>query len=207
MRLRYPYIYKKVKSMADIVMLFIWAWVLGACGAENSISRKYPCQFIFKTQYHTGTSIETALNNQGNYTFVSAKKVNGAWHIYSILNDGKNHTEDIALTLATENYANYSYLGAGNDTKDATKNGFILGMTNFNGPVAWDRQCPNCITQYNSTNFPLEWTGNRQSVACSKCYRTYALETGAITSGDKGEALMRYNVSYAGIGSILTVGN
>ena len=193
--------------MASIVMLFACTYMLASCGAENSISRKYPCQFIFKTQYHTGTSIETALNNPGNYTFVSAKKVNGIWHIYSTLNDGKNHTEDIALTLATENYANYSYLGAGSDTKDATKNGFILGTTNFNGAVAWDRQCPNCINQYNSTNFPLEWTGNRQSVICSKCNRTYALETGAITSGDKGEALMRYYVSYAGIGSVLTVGN
>lgn len=181
--------------------------LLNSCDAENSISRKYPCQFIFKTQFHPGTSVETALNNQGNYTFVCAKKVNGAWHIYSTLNDGRNHTEDIPLTLATENYANYSYLGAGNDSKDATKNGFILGLTNFNGPVAWDRQCPNCITQYGSTNFPLEWTGNRQSVVCKKCNRTYALETGAITSGDKGDGLMKYNVSYGGIGSILTVGN
>ena len=84
--------------------------LFSACGAENSISRRYPCQFIFKTQYHPGTSIETALNNQGSYTFVSAKKSNGAWHIYSTLNDGRSQAEDIPLTLATENYANYTYL-------------------------------------------------------------------------------------------------
>lgn len=216
-----PYIYNKVKnkgtagfrsavssfsSCLATYFLSLGILFLVSCGAENSISRRYPCQFIFKTQFHPGTSIETALNGQGIYTFVSAKRQNGAWHIYSTLNDGRNHTEDIALTLATENYANYTYLGAGNNT-DATKNGFILGQTNFNGYVAWDRQCPNCITQYNSTNFPLEWTGNRQSVICQKCKRTYALETGAITSGNKGDALMRYQVSYAGIGSILTVGN
>ena len=216
------YIYNKVKSIvtADlksavspcchsfILLCLSIILTLTSCGAENSISRRYYCHFVFKPQLHPGTDIETALNNQGSYTFVSAKKVNGAWHIYTTLNDGKNTLKEITLSTKTENYADYSNLGAGNDTKDATKNGFILGMTNFNGHVAWDRQCPNCITQYSSTNFPLQWTGSdRQSVKCAKCNRTYALETGAITEGNKGDALMRYNVSYSGIGSILTVGN
>lgn len=79
------YIYNKVKSMAGIAML-----LLCSCDAENSISTKYPCQFYFKSQYHPGTSLETALNGTGVYTMVSAKKVNGAWNIYSTLNDGKN---------------------------------------------------------------------------------------------------------------------
>ena len=125
-----------------------------------------PCQFYFKSQYHPGTSLETALNGTGVYTMVSAKKVKGAWNIYSTLNDGKNQTETIILSTAKENYANYTYLGAGNDPKDARKNGFIMGLTNFSGPVAWDRQCPNCLEQYGGTNYPLEWTGNRQSVIC-----------------------------------------
>ncbi len=62
-------------------------------------------------------SLETALNGTGIYTMVSAKKVNGAWNIYSTLNDGKNQTETIILSTAKENYANYTYLGAGNDPK------------------------------------------------------------------------------------------
>lgn len=78
------YIYNKVKSMVGIAML-----LLCSCDAENSISTKYPCQFYFKSQYHPGTSLETALNGTGVYTMVSAKKVNGAWNIYSTLNDGK----------------------------------------------------------------------------------------------------------------------
>lgn len=78
------YIYNKVKSMVGIAML-----LLCSCDAENSISTKYPCQFYFKSQYHPGTSLETALNGTGIYTMVSAKKVNGAWNIYSTLNDGK----------------------------------------------------------------------------------------------------------------------
>lgn len=76
--------------MAGIAML-----LLCSCDAENSISTKYPCQFYFKSQYHLGTSLETALNGTGVYTMVSAKKVNGAWNIYSTLNDGKNQTETI----------------------------------------------------------------------------------------------------------------
>ena len=178
--------------------------------AENSISTKYPCQFYFKSQYHPGTSLETALNGTGVYTMVSAKKVNGAWNIYSTLNDGKNQTETIILSTAKENYANYTYLGAGNDPKDARKNGFIMGLTNFSGPVAWDRQCPNCLEQYGGTNYPLEWTGNRQSVICDKCKRIYSLENGTITSGGKSKsdkALMLYRVTYGGKGTDIYVGN
>ena len=78
--------------MAGIAML-----LLCSCDAENSISTKYPCQFYFKSQYHPGTSLETALNGTGVYTMVSAKKVNGAWNIYSTLNDGKNQITQTQL--------------------------------------------------------------------------------------------------------------
>ncbi len=210
-------IYNKVKNIAtadlksavSVLILLLFS----ACGAENSISTLYPCQFIFRTNLHPGTSIETALNSAGTYTMVSAEKKNGAWHIYSTLNDGKNHTETIVLSTAKENYANYSYLGAGNNLKDATKNGFILGQSIYGStdgkPAyrAWDRQCLNCIYQYGGRNYPLEWTGNRQEVKCSKCKRTYSLDTGSITGGAKGEPLMRYQVGYTGVGSTLTVGN
>lgn len=192
------------------ICLILSSSLLASCDADNSISTRYPCQFIFRTIYHPGSSIETALKGAGTYTMISAKKVNGAWNIYSTINDGKNHTETIVLSTAKENYANYSHLGAGNDLKDATKNGFILGTTNFNGHVAWDRQCLNCILQYGGTNYPLEWTGNRQSVICNKCKRVYSLENGTITSGGQGKEdkmLMQYRVTYTGIGSVLTVGN
>ncbi len=191
--------------MAGIAML-----LLCSCDAENSISTKYPCQFYFKSQYHPGTSLETALNGTGVYTMVSAKKVNGAWNIYSTLNDGKNKTETIILSTQKENYANYTYLGAGNDPKDAKKNGFIMGLSNFSGPVAWDRQCPNCLEQYGGTNYPLEWTGNRQSVICDKCKRIYSLEYGTISSGGKSKSdkpLMQYRVTYGGKGTDIYVGN
>lgn len=102
--------------MAGIAML-----LLCSCDAENTISTQYLCQFIFRTQYHLDCSIVTALSGAGTYTMVSAKRVNGVWNIYSTLNDGRNHTETIILSTAKENYANYSHMGAGSNTTDATK--------------------------------------------------------------------------------------
>lgn len=196
-------IYNKVKHgcVWSTVMLFV-IFILAACEAENRISTRFPCNFYFNPKLHPGTSIETALNNLGNYTFISVKN-NGIWHIYSTLNDGRNITEDIKITTdRTEGWDNRiktHALGA--------NNGIIVGRSNFQGLVAWDRQCPNCITQYGGVNYPLELNGIRQSVMCKKCKRTYSLETGTITEGAKGDPLMGYGISYNGIGTPVSVGN
>ena len=196
-------IYNKVKHgcVWSTVMLFV-VFILAACEAENRISTRFPCNFYFNPKLHPGTSIETALNNLGNYTFISVKN-NGIWHIYSTLNDGRNITEDIKITTdRTEGWDNRiktHALGA--------NNGIIIGRSNFLGLVAWDRQCPNCITQYGGVNYPLELNGIRQSVMCKKCKRTYSLETGTITEGTKGDPLMGYGISYNGIGTPVSVGN
>ena len=71
--------------------------------------------------------------------------------------------------------------------------GIIVGMTNFNGLWAYDRSCPNCASLQ-----AMDWTGNRQQVACPKCKRTYDLETGNIIDGAPGEALLRYFCSFDG---------
>lgn len=195
--------YNKVKHgcVWSTVMLFV-VFILAACEAENRISTRFPCNFYFNPKLHPGTSIETALNNLGNYTFISVKN-NGIWHIYSTLNDGRNITEDIKITTdRTEGWDNRiktHALGA--------NNGIIIGCSNFQGHVAWDRQCPNCITQYGGVNYPLELNGIRQSVMCKKCKRTYSLDTGAITEGAKGDPLMGYGISYNGIGTPVSVGN
>ncbi len=88
---------------------------------------------------------------------VSAKKVNGVWNIYSTLNDGKNQTETIILSTAKENYANYTHLGAGNDTTDATKNGFILGLPTSMVP---EPGTVNALTASNNMEEPtIRWNG------------------------------------------------
>ena len=125
------HIYNKVKSIVNQAMLLLCLClpaaaillggsILTSCNADNSISTQYLCQFIFRTQYHLDCSIVTALSGAGTYTMVSAKRVNGVWNIYSTLNDGRNHTETIILSTAKENYANYSHMGAGSNTTDAT---------------------------------------------------------------------------------------
>lgn len=188
--------------MASAVMLFISIVMLVACDAENRISTRFPCNFYFNPKLHPGTSIETALTGLGSYTFISVKN-DGIWHIYSTINDGRNHTEDIKITTdrveGWDNRIKTHALGA--------NNGIIIGLSNFQGLVAWDRQCPNCITQYGGTNYPLELNGIRQSVLCKKCNRTYSLETGAITDGAKGDPLMGYGISYQGIGTPVKVWN
>lgn len=178
--------------------------LLPACDAENSISTEYPCRFIFLTDIHQGTSIETALNGAGSYTIITTKYTNGAWHIYSTLNDGRNHTEDIEAKTAKEKQLGYSNLGA--------NNGIIIGCSAYslNDYKGWDRQCPNCIHQYGGTNYPLNFTTtNRQSVSCAKCSRVYDLNTGAVQSGAQGSdrALMGYRVVYNKIDWRITVGN
>lgn len=202
---KHSYIYNKVKhGWAWSMALLFCLTVLAGCDAEDLISTRFPCSFYFNPKLHPGTSIETALAlyNLGNYTFISVKN-DGIWHIYSTLNDGRNFTEDIKITTdRTEGWDNRiktHALGA--------NNGIIIGRSNFQGLVAWDRQCPNCITQYGGTNYPLELNGIRQSVMCKKCKRTYSLDTGAITEGAEGEALMRYGISYDGLGCPVRVGN
>ena len=177
--------------------------VLASCGAEDSISRKFECRFTFQTQNHTGNTLEVALNGLGTYTFVSASYQNGIWHIFSTPNYNKAKTEDIPITVATEKqYTNVTALGA--------NNGIIIGHTNFNGLVAYDRQCPNCINQYGGTNYPLDWNAdNQQLVTCKKCHRTYNLEYGSCEG--EGDRLMQYFISYSdndrGTGKVIWVHN
>ena len=215
------YIYNKVKSIvtadlqsavsllflktSNLFFLVLTLLTLSSCDAENSISRKFACQFIFHTQNHAGNTLEVALNGFGTYTFVSASYQKGVWHILSTPNDGKNTTEDIAITAANEKqYTNGTNLGA--------NNGIIIGHTNFGNIVAYDRQCPNCINQYGGTNYPLDWnTTNRQMVTCKKCHRTYNLEYGSVEEGEKGDRLMQYLISYSantnGTGMVIWVHN
>ena len=124
---------------ARLLMALVVVLSLCGCGAEDLYTSDYACRFVFNTKYHAGTSIETALNGPGMYTMISASKIGGVWHIYSTLNDGQDKTEDIRLNTAEENYADYSDLGAAN--------GIIIGLSNFNGLVAWDRQCANCLRE------------------------------------------------------------
>lgn len=176
-----------LKRLFLIAMVVLTA--LTACKENETISRRYPCRFHFYREMHPTSLMFSAYSSPGTYVFVwtkievDVKKGTSYRYVYVQSNDGKTPTESNLINTQIESNVPYM-LGASNEM------GLIVGCTNFNGPVAYDRICPNCVGVY-----PLQWTGNRQQVLCNNCKRVYDLETAAITSGAEGDPLMRYMVS------------
>jgi len=162
--------------------------LLAACDAEDPVSRKNVCRFFFSYEQHPTSLLFAAARSAGTYVAVTtAGDARTSFrHVYVTSNDGKTPREDNVISTDKENYGAYQ-LGASNDI------GLIIGMTNFNGLWAYDRCCPNCMGLT-----ALNFTGNRQQVGCSKCQRTYDLETGNIVDGDSGEHLQRYYCAFDG---------
>jgi len=148
-----------------------------SCQAEAPVSRRYNCQLVFYYDQHPTSHV---------YVTSSGDGVSSFRHIYVTSNDGKTPREDNVIGTEIEKRT-ACVLGASNSI------GIIVGMTNFNGLWAYDRSCPNCASLQ-----AMDWTGNRQQVACPKCKRIYDLETGNIIDGEAGEALLRYFCSFDG---------
>jgi ribosomal protein S27AE len=185
------------RTQVILAILLLSSLVLmSSCKKEDDpISRRYPCRFQFYADQHPTSIIVTACKSPGSYVYiyteVDSKHIR---HVYALSNDGKSPVEDNLITTDKEvNYTAY-LLGANNAI------GLIVGCSNFNGLVAYDRTCPNCVGLQ-----PLAWATNRQQVSCGNCHRTYNLETGTIASGDGGDALLRYGCNFDG--ARLSVGN
>lgn len=169
------------------LLLLVFLSCLTACKEDDPISRRHPCRFYFYYQPHPTSLIFSAYKSAGMYVYVYTKtESNGMRHVLVQSNDSRSTLEDNLITTDLEKMAPYS-LGASNSV------GLIIGCTNFSGPTAFDRTCPNC---YGSQ--PLEWSTNRQQVTCSHCHRIYDLETSSIVEGAEGEALMRYIINFDG---------
>jgi len=185
--------------LGTLMLSLLLTLSLSGCEADNEYNMNYQCYFTFDTQLHNTTLLRNALNPMapGIYALVSSAPVNGVRTVHIELNDGKN-TEDIAITTARENYTTW-VLG--------TNNAIIVGYSSLgNGLYAFDRQCPNCISDYNLYKYPLSWNNNGQWVQCGKCHRKYDLNNnGFIVEGDKGSKLVRYRANYDG--TILSVFN
>ena len=148
-----------------------------SCQAEAPVSRRYNCQLVFYYDQHPTSLLFAAARSAGAYVYVTSS------------GDGVSsfrHIEDNVIGTEIEKRT-ACVLGASNSI------GIIVGMTNFNGLWAYDRSCPNCASLH-----AMDWTGNRQQVACPKCKRIYDLETGNIIDGEAGEALLRYFCSFDG---------
>ena len=175
-------------AVANTSLFILHSSLLASCQADGIVNRRYACHFVFSYEQHSTSLLFAAARNPGSYVYVT---VTGdgkttARHVYVTSNDGKTPREDNIIATDKENYTTYQ-LGASNSI------GIFIGLTNFNGLWAYDRQCPNC-----GGSQALDFTGNRQQVGCQKCHRTYDLETGSIVSGTDGDALMRYFCSFDG---------
>ena len=163
--------------------------LLSCCQGDASISREDRCSFTFSYQDHPMSQLFVAVQNPGHYVFVSTKGdgKTAVRHVYVQSNEEGATVEDNLITTAPENSLEY-LLGANNEI------GLIVGCTNFNGRVAYDRTCPNCQVLR-----AMQWTGNRQQVVCTYCNRSYELETGIIFQGSEGAHLKRYYCDFNGV--------
>lgn len=165
--------------------------LLAGC-ANDPVSRKYPCRFMFYTQWHPTSMVVRALSSYNDFVRLSVGLQGGGGAYVVNVTDRQGNTESNKLTNDLENYVFKSgiYMGAG-----GSMGAVLAGRTNFNGRVAWDAMCPNCTVSY-STKYLLAWTDNATQVKCPSCQRIYSLETGNILNGAEGHSLLRYNLTY-----------
>ena len=173
---------------------------LSGCDADNEYDISHRCFFTFDTSLHNTSLVRNALNPlaSGTFVLVYTTQKSGVTVVNAQLSDGKTTSQDNITTAIEKDYTAY-ILG--------TNNGLIIGYSSLgNGLFAFDRQCPNCISDYNRYNYPLHWDNNGQWVKCSQCQRTYDLNNfGVIIHGEKGSKLIRYKAFFDG--TRLTVRN
>ena len=179
-------------------IVFLIGLLLAACEADDSINRDYRCSFIFDTTLHPlPCQLTGIMGNNGHFCKVEHHVVRGVAHLKTTRNyDGAQ--EDIALTTAKESQISFA-LGANNC--------IIVGTSSYDfALVAYDGQCPNCLNDYNGTNYPLTWQTSGQQLRCAKCGRSYDVNNGTIADGPAGQkGLLRYMSAYDG--SVLRVWN
>lgn len=182
-----------------MVLSLLFTLSLTGCDADNEYDVDHRCFFNFDTNLHNTSIIRHALNplSSGIFVWVYTSQKSGIIVVNTQLNDGVTSGQD-NITTAKENYSSY-ILG--------TNNGLLIGYSSLgNGLFAFDRQCPNCIKDYNLYKYALSWANNGQWVKCANCKRVYDLNNfGVVVEGDKGSKLIRYKAFYDG--TLLTVRN
>ena len=181
--------------MKRLLFISLYA-LLMSCVGENNISREYECYFVFDTSLHPlPCQLTGILGNPGHFAKVESSMVQGVRHLKTTRNYD-NATEDIMLRSEKESKT-VCELGANNC--------IIVGVSSFNGLVAYDGQCANCLKELGGTNFPLTWQNNGTQLHCAKCGRTYDANNGTVASGTPGRQLLNYRAVFNG--TILSVSN
>ena len=176
-----------------------WGWVcrvflllllLSCDNAENSVYQDHKCYFIFDTSLHPlPCQLTSALGNPGHFLTVSSTMSNGIRHIQTTRNYDQAK-EDIPLTTQREAQTS-CILGA--------NNAIIVGRSSYTGLLmAYEGQCPNCLTDFGGISYPLTWTKNGLQVECARCHRSYDINNGVVAAGDGGRQLYTYNIALDG---------
>lgn len=164
---------------------------LSACQAESNVSRDYRCYFVFDTSLHPLPCQLTAIvGNSGHFCKIESSFVGGVRHLKTTRNyDGA--IEDITLRTEKERQVTFA-LGANNC--------IIVGTSSYeNRYVAYDGQCPNCLSDYNGSSYPLTWQKNGLQLHCAKCDRSYDVNNGVVAAGSSGRNLLNYNATFDGV--------
>ena len=176
--------------MKKVIVFFI-GLLLASCTAENNISRDYRCYFVFDTSLHPQPCQLTAiLGNSGHFCKIESSFEGGVRHLKTTRNYD-NAVEDITLRTEKERQVTLA-LGANNC--------IIIGTSSYDSRlIAYDGQCPNCLKEYGGVRYPLTWQNNGLQLHCAKCNRSYDVNNGVITEGDKGKQLAAYNAAFDGL--------
>ena len=177
------------KSLKYLLVFFLVC--LYSCTGEDNISRSYRCNFIFDTSLHPmPCQLTGILGNPGHYCKIQASMMNGIRHLKTTRNYD-NAVEDLVLTTEKESQVLLA-LGANNC--------IIIGTSSYdNRLVAYDGQCPNCLNDYNSVNYPLTWRQNGLQLHCAKCDRSYDVNNGVVADGEGGRQLLNYFAAFDGM--------
>ena len=180
---------KRLRRAILVLVLFL----LPGCGGEQLYNLEYPVYFVFDTNLHPTSLISKLVENVNSFVIVSSS-LNGRAHTLT-MESNSGQKETLRIESEKENRAIVS-MGANN----SLVLGCLFGLNpdgssaDLYSYVAFDRQCPACLDSHASTNFPLTWGENANTLTCSKCQRTYLL-LGAGGSSD-GHRLKTYHMRY-----------
>lgn len=181
--------------------LFILAAVLLlACDADEKYNSHYPCNFVFHTDLFPASALTYSLSSGGMFVIVKPTVKEGVVHLMLTPNVGtweKSQTDLVMSTAIANEKLSYQDMGA--------RQSLIIGCCNVpdlsgNRLRAFDAQCPNCLEENDTKNYPLTFDDDKTQpgVTCAKCHRIYLLESeGMSMNGKKDTPLYQYRISYS----------
>lgn len=194
----------RFKHVALQGLLVIGCWLLMGCNADEEYS-KHACRFSYNNMIHNDATLASAMdyNSRGMFCLISENTRSGARY------------------LVFENSAGMSSLQI--ETAEEVEAKFILGLNNgiiigfqtlitdgtSGGFVAYDVQCPNCVSRENNTvnpNYRVTMAPNGLAT-CEKCNKVYDMNNGGIIlNGEQGDrGLDKYVASTTGPFGVVSV--